>query len=273
MHNPSLRTLAALFSLPLLALFSSCEPDSSGSDSEETVNEGKALVMESIAAHGGTEPWYNNGLLHFRWQYHMSDRGPDAVVDSRQTFNPKTMAVTHTVPDSEMRFGWNDGQAWVLNPEEDFPTPPAFWALTPTYFIGIPFVFNDPNARFEKLAESKSFEGKDYTQVKVTYTDDAGDSPDDYYVLLIDPETKATRGAYYIVTHPLVAPDGPGPEKFITLDNLQNVGGVRLASSHRTFKMENGEIGDQMRHTEVSEVRWITEGEADLTIPEGAAKL
>ena len=39
------------------------------------------------------------------------------------------------------------------------------------------------------------FEGKDCTQVKVTYDKAAGDSPDDYYVLLLDPETKLTRGA------------------------------------------------------------------------------
>jgi hypothetical protein len=59
--------------------------------------------------------------------------------------------------------------------------------------MGIPFVFDDANARFELLKEPKTFENKDYTQVKVTYVATAGDSPDDYYVLLID-QSPRSRG-------------------------------------------------------------------------------
>ena len=46
------------------------------------VDEGRQLVMDSIAAHGGTEKWYGSGQLQFRWTYHMSDKGPEAVVDT-----------------------------------------------------------------------------------------------------------------------------------------------------------------------------------------------
>ena len=55
--------------------------------------------------------------------------------------------------------------------------------------------FNDENANFELLPYQMELEGKDCTQVKVTYDKAAGDSPDDYYVLLLDPETKLTRRA------------------------------------------------------------------------------
>ena len=61
------------------------------------VDECRQLVMDSIAAHGGTEKWYGNGQLQFRWKYHMSDKGPEAVVDTVQTVDPKTMAVVHEV--------------------------------------------------------------------------------------------------------------------------------------------------------------------------------
>lgn len=226
------------------------------------------LVMESIVAHGGTEKWYGNGQLQFQWKYFMTDRGPEAVVDTVQTVDPSTMAVVHEVVGKDIRFGMNGGEVWIRPQGAEFMPPPRFWALTPFYFVGIPFVFNDPNANFEILPEEMEFEGKAYTQVKVTYEKTAGDSPDDYYVLLIDPETKLTRGAYYIVTSDLVAKDGPAPPKFITLDDLTDVGGVKLASGHRTFEMADGNIGAQMRFTEVSGVKWLPEGTVDLGVPE-----
>ncbi len=234
----------------------------------EAMDPGRGLLMESITAHGGAEKWYGNGQLQFRWKYHMSDKGPDAVVDTLQTVDTETMAVVHEVAGSDVKFGMSGGEYWVRPEGAEFMPPPRFWALTPFYFIGMPFVFNDPNANFEILGDKMAFEGKDYTQVKITYNKSAGDSPDDYYVLLVDPETKLTKGAYYIVTNKLTAPDGPGPAKFISLDELTDVGGVKLAGGHRTFAMEDGKIGAQMRFTEVSEVKWLPEGTVDLSVPE-----
>jgi len=254
-----LKTIA-ISSISLLSIHSTSAKE------EVTVNKGRELVMESINAHGGKEKWYGNGLLQFRWKYHMTDRG--AIVDSVQTVDPSSLAVVHEVPGKDIKFGWNNGKTWISPKDATFTPPPQFWSLTPTYFIGIPFVFNDENAEFKLLEETKKFEGKDYTQVKITYNKEAGESPDDYYVLLIDPETKLTIGTYYIVTHPLVAKNGVGPEKFITLDNLTDINGVKLASGHRTMKMENGKIGDQMRFTEVSGVKFVPKGSVDLSIPD-----
>lgn len=233
---------------------------------EET--NGRALVMESIAAHGGTEKWYGNGQLQFRWTYHMTDRGADAVVDTVQTVDTKTLAVKHEVVGKDVTFGMNNGVDWIRPKDAEFMPPPRFWALTPTYFLGIPFVFNDENANFAILPDTMEFEGKDYTQVKVTYNKEAGDSPDDYYVLLIDSETKLTRGAYYTVTSNLLGRDQVGPPKFISLDDLQDIDGVRLAGGHRTFEMPEGKIGEQMRFTEVSGVKWLPKGTVDLAVPE-----
>jgi hypothetical protein len=181
-----MKTLSAILLLTSLALVSCNQPPEAAQP-----NAGETLLKESIAAHGGREKWRSNGLLQFRWTYHMTDQG--TVVDSIQTVDPSTFSVTHTVPDSDVRFGMNEGVAWIYPADATFTPPPRFWALTPTYFIGIPFVFDDANARFELLKEPKTFENKDYTQVKVTYVATAGDSPDDYYVLLID-QSPRSRG-------------------------------------------------------------------------------
>ncbi|MFD2256901.1 hypothetical protein ACFSSA_09455 [Luteolibacter algae] len=236
-------------------------------DSEST-DEARELVMESIEAHGGKDKWYENGLLHFRWQYHMSDKGPEAILDTVQTVDPASLDVVHEVVGSDVRFGMSGGEVWIQPEDGEFASPPRFWSLTPFYFIGIPFVFNDESANFELLDDKLEFEGKDYTQVKITYDKDAGDSPDDYYVLLIDPDTKLTKGAHYTVTNKLVAPNGPGPAKFITLDDFADIDGVKLAGGHRTFKMtDDGKIGEQMRFTNVSDVKFLPRGSVDLSMP------
>ncbi len=256
-------TLAAASSFVFLT---SCSKE----NTKETtvINPGHELVMQSIEAHGGKEKWYSNGLLQFRWKYHMSDKGPQAIVDSTQTVDTTSLDVIHEVSGKEIKFGMSGGEAWISPKGATFMPPVRFWSLTPYYFIGIPFVFNDESANFEILADTMSFEEKDYTQVKITYDKNAGDSPDDYYVLLIDPETKVTKGAYYTVTSKLVAAGGVGPAKFITLDNLADVNGIKLATGHRTFTMEDGKIGSQMRFTEVSGVKFAPRGSVDLSIPD-----
>lgn len=260
-------TAWALAGIGLLAV--SCDKKETADTQKTEASAGRTLVMESIKAHGGTEKWYGNGQLQFRWTYHMTDKGPEVIVDTKQTVDTESLAVVHEVVGKDIRFGMNGGKTWITPEGSEFMPPPKFWSLTPFYFIGIPFIFNDPNANFEKLDEMKTFEGKEYAQVKITYLSEAGDTPDDYYVLLIDPETKLTKGAYYIVTSPLVAPDGPGPPKFISLDNLNDVSGVKLASGHRTFEMTDGKIGKQMRYTDVEGVKFLPRGTVDLSIPKG----
>lgn len=227
---------------------------------------GRKLLDESIAAHGGMEKWHDNGLLTFRWQYHMTDK--DKIVDTISIVDPTSLDVVQTAQDSDILFGQSEGKTWIFPKDAEFTPPPKFWALTPFYFIGIPFVFDDPGVTATLLPETIKFEGRDWPQVKITYSEDSGDSPDDHYVLLIDPETKITRGAYYTVTNPLVYDGGELVEKLITLDNLQDVNGVQLAHGHITYSMTKGMVDHQMRHTKVSGVQWLSRDTADLSVPE-----
>jgi hypothetical protein len=98
----------------------------------------------------------------------MSDKAPEAIVDTVKTVDPSTMAVVHQVEGKDVSFGMNAGTGWIRPERAEFTPPPRFWALMPFYFIGIPIVFNDPNADFEIQADGMEFEGKGYSQVKVT---------------------------------------------------------------------------------------------------------
>lgn len=246
----------AKFALPFLVLLSF-------SFNAVADDAAKNLLQESIKAHGGIEAWRSNGVLKFQWIYHISDKGK--VVDTTQQVDPVSMSAKHSIANSEGKFGFVDGEYWQYPADLNFNPPPRFWTLTPIYFLGIPFVFDDDKTNLEILSDKKEFNKKQYTQLKITFEKSAGDSPDDYYVLLIDPETKLTRGAYYTVTSPLVNKTGKVVEKFISLDNLKDIKGLKLSSGHRTYRMDAGVIGDQMRYTEVKGVEFLPRAGVDFS--------
>jgi hypothetical protein len=181
-----------------------------------------------------------------------------------------SLAAVHEVAESEVRFGWTGKEAWLTPADAPTQPHPRFWSLTPYYFIGIPFVFADLNANFQKLDSPFEFEGVAYDQVKVTYNPGSGDAPDDYYIVLIHPETKMVGETRYIVTNPLVARNGPVPEKLITLEKYTTVKGIKLPTAHRSFNMNGDKVAEHIRNADAVDYKWLRRNEVDFSVPEGA---
>jgi len=234
-------------------------------------SEGGQLLAKAIEAHGGLEPWFGNGLLKFRWIYRMQDRGPEAVVDTVQTIDPWSSMAVHEVPGGEITFGWTGEEAWILPADAEFSPPPHFWSLTPFYFLGVPFVLADPGTNHELLPDTVAFEGTDYPMVKVTFDAGTGESPDDYYKVLIHPETNQVAGVIYIVTDKKVNPDGNWIEKLLSYDTYQEVNGVKLPTIYRSFSInEDGTIGEKIREAEALDIEYLPAGSVDFGVPDGA---
>lgn len=231
------------------------------------------MLAKAIEAHGGLEKWFRNGLLKFRFVYRMKDRGPEAVVDSIQTIDPWSSLAVHEVPNSEIRFGWTGEQAWILPADAEFSPPPHFWSLTPFYFVGVPFVLADPGTNHELLAEPLTFEGKAYPLVKVTFDPGTGETPDDYYKVLMDPETQMVAGVLYIVSDKTLYPDGPAPEKLLTYESYQDVDGIQLPTKFRSFTMVDGQVGEEIREAEASGYEYLPVDAVDFSVPTGARLL
>ncbi len=221
--------------------------------------EGGKLLWESIKAHGGQKQWFSNGLFFFRWTYHMDDAG--LTKDTSQTIDTWSARARHEGHgDLEgITFGWDGKKAWISPEDADLGFPASFWALTPYYFVGVPHVLADPGTIHEKLADQISLDGNNYDQVKVTYKSGTGESPDDYYITLIDPQTKLVKGVRYIVTSPLVLKGRKPVEKLLTYEGWHKVSGIFLPKSHRTFVMDGDIIGKQIRSAEVSDARFLGE--------------
>ncbi len=232
--------------------------------------DGGKLVWQAIEAHGGLTKWFSNGPVSFRFAYVPVDGTPR---DTYQVIDQWASRAVHEVADNrELQFGWDGEKAWHSEVEGDFPMrAPRFWALTPYYFMGVPFVFGDPGTQFE-LLKPMPFEGVTYDRVKVTFSDGTGDAPDDYYIVFINQRDKTVGGVTYIVSYPGFFKDGGHSDpKFMSYDDAQTVGGLTFPKTFRTFKLDGDKPTELVTNTTLSEVSFKPELEAEFfAIPDGA---
>lgn len=204
-----------------------------GAKSRLQKSEAGQIVWKSIEAHGGLKRWYRNGPLHFRYDYQPESDRPDH--DTVQTVDTWSARARHHVsekPDRE--YGWDGDRAWFRPTDWERPYDVRFWALTPYYFVGMPFVLADPGVNLEHEG-TDTIEGNECEVIRATFGD-VGISPDDYYVLYIDDDDHVLRALRYIVSYdPFFDEREHSPEKLMTYDGKQVVDGIRFAESYRFF--------------------------------------
>lgn len=228
------------------------------------------LVQAAISAHGGLERWYGSGPLLFRYRYERAEGPP---IDTRQVVDPWAARARHaTMPDSSVRFGWTGRQAWVAPAGAEAPINARFWSLTPYYFVGMPFVLADPGVNLETAGQMAA-EGQTYSLVRVTFDPGTGDAPDDYYYVLLDPQTRRVGGVRYVVSYPGFYAEGEAsPERLMLYDGAQDVGGLSFQRGFRSFAWTEDGPGAPAAEGAVTDMRFLPEAPDTLfALPENAA--
>lgn len=155
-----------------------------------------AQLEEAYDTHGGLENFKNYGTLQYDQQ--MEIKGIVNVSDNQLfDLNSRKALITS----ENYKVGFDATEAWITPNIEALGIPPRFYALTPFYFFGLPFLFADPGVNLESLG-TKELNGKEYNVVKATYDAGIGDTPDDDYVAYIDKDTNLIEVLHYIVTYP-----------------------------------------------------------------------
>ena len=218
-----------------------------------TSTEAGQVIWDAMEAHGGLQTWYANGALAMRFNYQPIDgstqRDTYQVVD---TWNNR--AVHWSVKDSTQSYGWTGTTAWLkANDETVFPYDTKFWAITPLYLMGFPFVLDGEGVNLELLTDS-DYKGKTNKVVKITFDAGTGDAPDDYYILHFDAETNLLIGTRYIVSYPQYFKDGGhAPEKFMEVGPLVNTQGILLPSELKTHWTVDGKPGEHITQIDISD--------------------
>lgn len=237
---------------------------------------GKAgeIVLRGIERHGGLEAWFAGKALRF--DYRFDPVGDAPPIETTQVVDLLASRVYHDIKTPGAgRFAFNGERAWVKLDDEAFQMPPRFWALTPYYFVAMPFVLGDPGVKLEVIGDDPAAVGLPAADViKVTYESGTGDAPDDYYIAYFARDDGRLLAVRYIVTYkPLVSKSGgqPGPEKMLVYGDFQKVGPLTLARSHGFFTVVDGKRGDKSIDAGPSAIEHgVAFDEAKLVMPEGA---
>ncbi|MFD2515797.1 DUF6503 family protein [Pontibacter locisalis] len=191
---------------------------------------------EVMEAHGGLEQWKQLGSM----QYQLTNNG------NTETHLIDLKSRKDLVKADNYTIGHDGKQVWVSPNRAAYPGKSAkFYHNLYFYFYAIPFVLADPGVNYEQL-EPMELQGKKYEVIGVSFGEGIGDTPEDEYRLLIDPETNRMEWLLYTVTFF----NGQPSDQFNALryENYQEHQGLLFPGKLTGHKYENGQIGD-VRYT------------------------
>ena len=81
----------------------------------------------------------------------------------------------------------------------------------------------------------------EYISIRMGFEGNVGDTPDDYYVLFIDPETYRMHGCIYVVTYKDALPPGASisPEHLLIYDEFVQVDGLHMPSHYTIYDLDH----------------------------------
>lgn len=234
------------------------------------------VLWSAMEAHGGLAKWFSNSYLSFQFNY--QPLNGKTARNSYQTIDTWSNKARHnSVTDTESIFGWDGKEAWLKAKDStSFAYDTQFWALTPLYFSGQPFVLDGEGVNLELLPELE-FQGATQKVIKATYDAGIGSAPDDYYVLYVNAETNLVDAFKYIVSYPDYFPNGGhAPEKITVTQGTTTVDGIVFATGFKTYWSTNDKdgLGEYITKIDVSDISFSPTVEDNFfSKPEGAAVL
>lgn len=194
-------------------------------------------VDAMIEAHGGMEKWASAPTVRFEDEFKPGEAESGGV--SRVTVEQGPRRAYIDFPGTPMRMAWDGEKAWSENWQAPFP--PRFLALLNYYFVNLPWLAKDPGVILGEPGTGKLFDDPtEYVTVKMTYESGVGDTPDDYYVLYIDPETHRLKANRYIVTYRGILPEGveATPEHILINDEYDTVDGLVVPTHYTIYEVD-----------------------------------
>ena len=126
-----------------------------------------------------------------------------------------------------------DGENVFMSPENsEYGLKKArFDIFTWTYFFAFPYKVKDPGTFWELTGEKVLDESnKKYETAKLTFGENIGDAPDDWYWVYKDKETNRIKAAAYIVTFSSSAEKANENPHAISYDKYELVNGIPVST-------------------------------------------
>ncbi|PZX49134.1 DUF6503 family protein [Algoriphagus chordae] len=178
----------ALASLTILVSIISCQ-----SKVEKPLPDLSPDFKSVLEAHGDWQKWYHAKAE----SYVMIHEGVMTEEDAFINLNSRKIRLSNT----EFEIGFDGEQTWISPNRAAYRGQSVkFYHNLYFYFFNIPYVFTDPGVTVVKIAD-KSINGKKYPTYQAKFNPKTGDSPDDQFFMLINPETNRLEYLLYTVTY------------------------------------------------------------------------
>lgn len=182
----------SIFLLSFFVFTFSCETPKTETTSIAT-KEISAEFKKVLDAHGDWSQWLNAQAFSYVLVHETN------LTQESHFTNLKNRKVRLSSEFFEM--GFDGEQTWISPNREAYSGKSIkFYHNLYFYFFSIPFVLTDPGVTVEKV-EDKLLNGKTYPTFQAKFDSKIGDSPDDQYFLLINPETNQLEYLLYTVTY------------------------------------------------------------------------
>jgi len=225
------------------------------------------IVEAMIEAHGGMKAWKEAPTVSFTetWRSATGESRGSTRITVEQG---RRRAYLDGLGDDTSHIVWDGKEAWSVDYHGG--APPRFLALLNYYFLNLPWLVEDPGVVLGEPGHATLWEDpKEYTTIRVTYEPGTGDTPDDYYVLYIDPETHRLAGCEYVVTYASLLPEGVThtPPHILLYDGFTTVSGLLVPTGFTIY------LKDHSVYAGCTVADWSFSEPFDasrMTMPEGA---
>jgi hypothetical protein len=222
----SVLVLLALLALPAPSAWAATGPD-----------ESLALVDAMVEAHGGMEAWASAPTVTFTDEFRSGEATEGQPMRVTVEQGPRRAYID--LPGTDMRMAWDGERAW--SESWQVPMPPRFVALLDYYFLNLPWMATDPGVILSEVG-SGTLPGDDteYRTVEMNFDPGTGDTPDDYYLLYIHPETHRLAATEYTVTYNSLLPEGMDstPVHLLVYDEWTEVDGLLVPTAYTIYEGE-----------------------------------
>jgi hypothetical protein len=195
----------------------------------------REIIAAMISAHGGMEKWRSAPTVSF--EDHFLPAGAQKPTVSQVTVEQGPRRTYLDYPETNARIAWDGKQAWSENWQ--VPIPPRFIALLNYYFLNLPWLTMDPGVNLGEPGKAKLWDDPtEYVTVKMTFGAGVGDTPDDYYILYIDPQSHRLKACEYVVTYASLLPPGvkASPPHILIYEEFASVEGLVVPVRYSTYE-------------------------------------
>lgn len=183
--------------------------------------------------------------------------------------------ITSLTNSTGVRVDKKDSSKLIYNGKDVFLSPAnandkgaRFDMFTWNYFFSLPFKLTDPGTNWE-LLDSLQVDETPYTAGKLSFGENVGDAPDDWYVIYQQPETGLLHAAAYIVTFGKAKDKAEENPHAIVYHDYKKVDEIPVATkwTFHNWDNENG-IGEQLGEATISNIKFFDAKDEFFAKPE-----